>query len=90
MKQIKYLTDEISSLQSLRLGISPAPSITLSTVSGLSAASGLSSMQSLNSVSSGLSDPNVSPSSIISYVRNHHDPPLNRQVNYINTRVCVE
>ncbi|XP_066977437.1 uncharacterized protein [Macrobrachium rosenbergii] len=65
--------DEISSLHSMRLGLSPAPSMTLST------ASGLSSMQSLNSVSSGSSDPNISPSSVVTYVRHHHDVPLNRR-----------
>ncbi|KAK7068819.1 hypothetical protein SK128_026478 [Halocaridina rubra] len=71
--------DEISSLHSMRMGLSPAPSMTLSTVSGLSGISGLSSMQSLNSVSSGSSDPNISPSSVVTYVRHHHEPPLNRR-----------
>ncbi|XP_037782588.1 forkhead box protein C1-like [Penaeus monodon] len=71
--------DDVSSLHSMRLGLSPAPSMTLSTVSGMS---GLSSMQSLNSVSSGSSDPNTSPSSVVTYVRHHHDPPLNRRSSF--------
>ncbi|XP_071513867.1 uncharacterized protein [Panulirus ornatus] len=71
--------DEVSSLHSMRLGMSPAASMTLST---LSATSTLSSMQSLNSVSSGSSDPNTSPSSVVTYVRPHHDPPLNRRSSF--------
>ncbi|KAG7159998.1 hypothetical protein Hamer_G017443 [Homarus americanus] len=74
--------DDVSSLHSMRLGLSPAPSMTLSTASGLSAMSTLSSMQSLNSVSSGSSDPNTSPSSVVTYVRHHHDPPLNRRSSF--------
>ncbi|KAG0721431.1 hypothetical protein GWK47_046480 [Chionoecetes opilio] len=67
--------EEVSSLHSLRLGISPAGSITLPA---------LPSMHSLNSVSSGhSSDPNTSPSSVVTYVRPNHDfPPLNRRSSF--------
>ncbi|XP_045626002.1 uncharacterized protein [Procambarus clarkii] len=74
--------DDVSSLHSMRVGLSPGGSLTLSTASGLSAMSALSSMQSLNSVSSGSSDPNTSPSSVVTYVRHHHDPPLNRRSSF--------
>ncbi|KAK3862994.1 hypothetical protein Pcinc_031178 [Petrolisthes cinctipes] len=71
--------EDVWSVHSMRGGVSPAPSLSLST---------LSSMHSLNSLPASSPSPSdhstspSTPSSVVTYVRHHHDPPLNRRSSF--------